>query len=180
MSLSEGSGSEILGEKPRSSAAFCLLEKSKSPPPKEGGVPHYLESQHPHSQLKQISTYTRTRIHPNPFPPSGRNWPCVPRFWPGGAPWLPCTAGHAVAGPVWPDHAGGGRLAPPMPARRPTLPQTPLATAHRVTSPVVSQTPPTSRVQGRAPRLEAPPRQCLRPAQEWSSWVPVQAFGPHR
>jgi hypothetical protein len=59
MSLSEGSGSEILGEKPRSSAAFCLLEKSKSPPPKEGGVPHYLESQHPHSQLKQISTYTR-------------------------------------------------------------------------------------------------------------------------
>jgi hypothetical protein len=117
MSLSEGSGSEILGEKPRSSAAFCLLEKSKSPPPKEGGVPHYLESQHPHSQLKQISTYTRTRIHPNPFPPSGRNWPCVPRFWPGGAPWLPCTAGHAVVGPVWPDRAGGGRLAPRCPRR---------------------------------------------------------------
>jgi hypothetical protein len=47
---------------------------------------------------------------------------------------------------------------------RPTLPQAPLATAHRVTSPVVSQTPPTSRVQGRAPRLEAPPQVVLRPA----------------
>ena len=28
--------------------------------------------------------------------------------------------------------------------------------------------------------LEAPPQVVLRPAQEWSSWVPVQAFGPLR
>jgi hypothetical protein len=58
---------------------------------------------------------------------------------------------------------------------RPTLPQAPLATAHRVTSPVVSQTPPTSRVQGRAPRLEAPPQAVPKAGPEGGS---PQGAGP--
>jgi hypothetical protein len=36
---------------------------------------------------------------------------------------LPCAAGHAVVGPVWPDRAGGGRLAPPMPQGGPPSPR---------------------------------------------------------
>ena len=85
--LWEGGGSEILGEKPRSPAAF----QSESPPPKEGGVPHYLESQHPHSRPKR----QHLRTHPVPRNPnvsrSSSFHPqpavCSPVLaW--GAPWL--------------------------------------------------------------------------------------------
>ena len=111
--LWEGGGSEILGEKPRSPAAFCLLEKAKAPL-LEGGIFFIYSSTRPHSQPKQVSTYMRIYNPPNLFL-LPVNWPCVPRFWPGGTPWLPCAAGHAVVGPVWPDRAGGGRLAPQCP-----------------------------------------------------------------
>ena len=79
-------------EKTHSLAAFYLLEKSKCPPPKEGGVPHYLESQHPHGQPKHVSVYAR--IHPTFIPLFSSFRPrlaCVP----------PVLAwGNAVVGPL--------------------------------------------------------------------------------
>jgi hypothetical protein len=88
------------------SSRFLPPRKSKSPPPKEGGVPHYLESQHPHGQPKQVHLRTHARIQlQNPassFHPQLAMCPPVPAR---GAPWLAHRQGRAVAGPV-------GRTAP--------------------------------------------------------------------
>jgi hypothetical protein len=105
--LSEGGGSENQG-KPRPPAAFCLLGKSKSPPPKEGGTESselfsVTPTQPAHTQA---STHTSTQHLSRSFPPFGRSWHVCPS-----------TAWGAVAGPVWPGRAVAdpvGRVTPPQ------------------------------------------------------------------
>jgi hypothetical protein len=85
-----------------------------------------------------------------------------------GTPWLPCEAGHAVAGPV-PDRAGGGRLAPPMPREDPPSPGT---GGHRHGRGRQPRYVPNSAYvprSGKGPEaLEAPPQVVLRPAPRWT------------
>jgi hypothetical protein len=103
---------------------------------------------------------------------------CVPPVVAWGAPWLPCAAGHAVVGPVRPDRAGGGRLAPPMPQGGPPSPR------HLWPPPTGLPTPLCVNFHlrpafGEGPRGSRPlPQVVLRPALRVEApRVPVQAFG---
>lgn len=102
-----------------------------------------------------------------------------PPAGPGERRGWPIRQGRTVAGPVRPDHAGGGQTSASVPWGGPPSPR------HRWPPPTGLPTPlcqlsPASRVRGRTSRRSRPPpRWCLRPALEVEApRVPVQAFGP--
>jgi hypothetical protein len=135
-------------------------------------VPHYLESQHPHGQPKQVHLRTHARIQlQNPassFHPQLAMCPPVPAR---GAPWLPCTAGHAVVGPVWPDRAGGGRLAPPMPQGGPPSPRHRWPPPYGATNPVMFITRRLRPAFGEEPRgARGPPQAVPKAGPQVESW----------
>jgi hypothetical protein len=73
--------------------------------------------------------------------------------------------------PVWPDHAGGGRLAPRCPREDPPSPGTVGHRHGRGYQPrYACQTPPTSRVRGKASRLEALPPGGAKAGPQVESW----------
>jgi len=156
-------------------------KKAKAPPPRGGAHhEHYLANTHTASPNR----FTYARMHAfsySPLPPFGYGWPWVPSCGLGDA--VVALCGRARRG--W-SCAGPRRRRPssasvPILGGPPTLGGTWPPPWTGLPTPLMSNAAYVPRSGKDLEALEAPPRQCLRPALRVEApRVPVQAFGPGR